>query len=231
VLAELATALSEADVQLYYQTALIGRRDLHLAPDPRGGAEMTLLRMLAFRPAAASGSAPAPAASAPKRNPEPVPEQSATNVAAAPEATPSTAEGEAWQDPDWIALAATLPLKGAARMLAINCAYLRRTGNTLYFSADRKAESVLTRERQQALGKALSAHFGETLSVDIALDDGAPAAGQLTPVQKESRDSDQRYAAARAALEADPNIKALKSMFGAELKSETIEPLTPRRPD
>ena len=51
--AELADALSAEDVQLFYQAAILGRRDLHLAPDPRSGAEMTLLRMLAFRPATA----------------------------------------------------------------------------------------------------------------------------------------------------------------------------------
>ncbi|HMW71543.1 MAG TPA: DNA polymerase III subunit gamma/tau, partial [Cellvibrionaceae bacterium] len=43
-------ALTPEDVQLFYQTALIGRRDLHLSPDPRAGFEMTLLRMLAFKP-------------------------------------------------------------------------------------------------------------------------------------------------------------------------------------
>ncbi|MBI3899233.1 MAG: DNA polymerase III subunit gamma/tau [Gammaproteobacteria bacterium] len=45
-----AAALPVEDVQLYYQIALLGRRDLPLAPDPRTGVEMTLLRMLAFRP-------------------------------------------------------------------------------------------------------------------------------------------------------------------------------------
>ncbi|HAV72194.1 MAG TPA: DNA polymerase III subunit gamma/tau, partial [Stenotrophomonas sp.] len=40
-------------VQLWYQMALGGRRDLHLAPSPRAGFEMAVLRMLAFRPAAA----------------------------------------------------------------------------------------------------------------------------------------------------------------------------------
>ena len=35
-------ALTPEDVQLFYQTALIGRRDLHLSPDPRAGFEMTL---------------------------------------------------------------------------------------------------------------------------------------------------------------------------------------------
>ncbi|TVP88826.1 MAG: DNA polymerase III subunit gamma/tau [Pseudomonadaceae bacterium] len=47
---ELARAISAEDVQLFYQLALHGRRDLPLAPEPRGGFEMTLLRMLAFRP-------------------------------------------------------------------------------------------------------------------------------------------------------------------------------------
>lgn len=42
--------LSPEDVQLYYQIALLGQADLPLAPDPRTGMEMVLLRMLAFRP-------------------------------------------------------------------------------------------------------------------------------------------------------------------------------------
>jgi len=55
----LASALPAEDVQFYYQMGLIGRRDLPLAPDPRGGFEMVLLRMLAFRPAD-SDDAPKP---------------------------------------------------------------------------------------------------------------------------------------------------------------------------
>lgn len=46
----LAAGLPAEEVQLYYQLAIEGRRDLPLAPDPRTGLEMTLLRMLAFRP-------------------------------------------------------------------------------------------------------------------------------------------------------------------------------------
>ncbi|MDB6158520.1 MAG: polymerase subunit gamma/tau [Gammaproteobacteria bacterium] len=50
VLERLAKAIAPEDVQLFYQTAITGRRDLVLAPDPRSGFEMTLLRMIAFRP-------------------------------------------------------------------------------------------------------------------------------------------------------------------------------------
>ena len=47
---KLLELLSAEDIQLYYQIALNGRRDLPLAPDQRNGLEMVLLRMLAFRP-------------------------------------------------------------------------------------------------------------------------------------------------------------------------------------
>ncbi|QRY78421.1 DNA polymerase III subunit gamma/tau [Pseudomonas sp. PDNC002] len=56
----LAQALPAEDVQFYYQMGLIGRRDLPLAPDPRSGFEMVLLRMLAFRPADADGAPRSP---------------------------------------------------------------------------------------------------------------------------------------------------------------------------
>ena len=49
-LRQLAAQLAPEDVQLFYQIALIGRRDLYLSPEPRGGLEMVLLRMLCFRP-------------------------------------------------------------------------------------------------------------------------------------------------------------------------------------
>ena len=65
LLERLAGALAPEDVQLFYQTAIIGRRDLPLAPDPRSGFEMTLLRMIAFRPAGeAARHAPQPAGTA-----------------------------------------------------------------------------------------------------------------------------------------------------------------------
>ena len=55
----LAARMGQEDVQLYYQIATLGRRDLPWAPDPRSGLEMTLLRMLAFRPAGSEEIPPA----------------------------------------------------------------------------------------------------------------------------------------------------------------------------
>ena len=56
--ARLAGELSPEDVQLYYEIGLRGRRDLALAPDPRLGFEMTVLRMLAFTPDAEAEPVP-----------------------------------------------------------------------------------------------------------------------------------------------------------------------------
>jgi DNA polymerase-3 subunit gamma/tau len=54
--ADLAQAMSASDVQLYYQIALNGRADLPASPSPKMGFEMTLLRMLAFRPESAEAA-------------------------------------------------------------------------------------------------------------------------------------------------------------------------------
>jgi DNA polymerase-3 subunit gamma/tau len=50
--AALASSMTAEDTQLFYQIAINGKRDMALASDPRSGFEMTLLRMVAFRPAA-----------------------------------------------------------------------------------------------------------------------------------------------------------------------------------
>jgi len=56
MIAALASKLTPEDVQLYYQIGLVGQRDLDLAPDPRSGFEMVMLRMLTFRPVGAASA-------------------------------------------------------------------------------------------------------------------------------------------------------------------------------
>lgn len=95
----LARRLSAEDAQLFYQAALMGRKDLAVTPDARMGFEMTLLRMLAFRPGTDRREPPAvsregsAAASAPKDEPEPSQEAAgAGDHTAAPAATPAEPE-------------------------------------------------------------------------------------------------------------------------------------------
>ena len=218
VVGELAGLFEPADVQLYYQVAIMGRRDLPLAPDPRSGAEMTLLRMLAFRPtadnAAGAGSNDKPAAKSPAK------------VAAGAKAKPAAA-AHGWQDPDWGQLMGDLGLTGSLRMLAGSCALDKREGDTVYFRLDPLSEPLLTRQRKDALAAALSRYFGEQLNVDIRIAESTPE----TPHVQENRMADARLDAARESLESDPNVQALKTMFGAELKADSIEPLDTTRSD
>jgi DNA polymerase-3 subunit gamma/tau len=69
----LAQAMSPSMIQLLYQVALTGKRDLPLAPDPRAGMEMTLLRMLNFAPIghqAEAGSLPSGIGAPPAKKPD-----------------------------------------------------------------------------------------------------------------------------------------------------------------
>ena len=217
IVAELAAAFEPADVQLYYQTAIMGRRDLPLAPDPRSGAEMTLLRMLAFRPAADNAAGAGSSGKAATQPP----------AKATAGAKPKAAASAGWQDPDWMQLMGDLGLTGSLRMLAGSCALDRREGDTVYFRLDPLSEPLLTRQRKDGLAAALSRHFGEKLSVDIRVAESTPE----TPHLQENRQADARLAAARESLESDPNVQALKTMFGAELKADSIEPLDTTRSD
>ncbi len=209
-LATFASEIAPEDVQLFYQIALIGRRDLYLAPDPKSGAEMTLLRMLAFQPADASGTfarsgkAKADPAMPPKKDSKP-------------------ADGE---KPDWSELVNVIGLSGAAKMLASNCAFVSRDGNVMRLRLDAKSESFLTKSAEKNMKEALCRHFGESLRIAISI--GEPESA--TPAQQEARRVDAQYEAARASIEADPNVKALKDLFGAEINPDSIEPIRNQPP-
>ena len=83
-LAALVADMDPQSAQLAYQIVVLGRRDLGLAPDERTGLEMTILRLLAFRPEVVEAVAPPAVRAAPMRvASSAAPHVSAPNVAAA----------------------------------------------------------------------------------------------------------------------------------------------------
>ena len=209
------------DLQLFYQIAIVGRRDLQMAPDPRSGVEMTLLRMLSFQPAGEGGGGQtavrqrSTAASAPSAPSRPSAEPAATRPAAEPAAAqPATS----WVEPDWSELVPRLKLRGIDGLLASNCALRGRDGNVVELALDKSAETYLTRARQETLQKALSEHFGERLKIEITVG----GCEKETPLQKKSREESEDLKARREGLETDPNVVAMKNMFGATLDPESV---------
>ena len=88
-------ALSAEAVQLYYQIALIGYRDLHIGPDPKTGFEMTLLRMLAFAPDAGSAARVAAAREPASSSAPAAPPETEAGMSARRAARPASDEGAA----------------------------------------------------------------------------------------------------------------------------------------
>ncbi len=212
----LAQTISQEDVQLFYQIALIGRRDLYLSPNPRGGFEMVLLRMLAFRPAEQDGSHDISSGKvATKSTPRP---KVASKIS--PSKTSKKPQA-AWRDDvEWQALIAQLPLQGATKQLAANCVLAGREGATIQLRLDPLGQSLLTDNLKGRLAKALSEYFGEGLKVQVTLAEQP----EDTLVRKKNEAERQRQVDARRSIESDPHVKALQEQFGATLDPQSIKP-------
>ena len=204
----LAARIPAEDLQLYYQLAIVGRRDLDLAPDQRSGFEMVLLRMLAFRPAEA--------ADAVTRTPR-------SGSAAVPPDVKDAAEsaGRSEAGDSWRSMIAALDVQGAARQLAINCTLAAREQNQLRLSLDPRGAHFRTRQTEETLAGALSRILGTPVQLQIEL---APEATQ-TPARELAQAAEERLQAARVELESDPTVRALKERLGATLIPDSIKPL------
>jgi len=220
VLREPARQLSPEDVQLFYQIALIGRRDLFLAADARSGLDMVLLRMLAFRPAVATTAPPGSmppvrrAAVSPASVPAAREPQTTARTTAA---VPPPVNGESWGE-----LVAALDLTGLVRELANHTVLERREAGTLHLTLDQGYANLLNKEREQVLGDALGRRLGEAVTLRITL--GQPAAE--TPAREKQRVQSERQQAATAEILGDPGVQALQEQFGARVNLDSIRPKT-----
>jgi len=216
LLKELAATISAEDMQLYYQTAILGRRDLPFAPDPRTGFEMTLVRMLAFRPAGgaavvtpAGGGGARIAVSAPGSGT--LPSTTAAAVVRPAAAGPI--------DPvQWSRVIGDLDVAGAARQLATHCALVEHSGNTLKLAVDSKV--ARTPPQVEKLAQALAKYLGGHVKLEF-VDGTAPVE---TPAQTGERRSAEALETARRVLEDDPAVREMKSRFGATLHPESVRP-------
>ena len=216
----LAQAFSAEDVQLFYQIALLGRRDMYLAPDEFAGFSMTLLRMLAFIPASEAGE------KASKKAVEAVPSSRAVHSAAVTErvvSEPQPAQDEAHKiffDGDWPTLVSRLKLGGMAGMLAQHCELKNHADAHLELCVPEAHKHLLEKPYQDKLKTALDAHFGKPVKLSFSM--GAVAG--MTPARLQGQEKQERQAQAIAAIEQDPLVRELVDQFDAKIIESSIQP-------
>jgi DNA polymerase-3 subunit gamma/tau len=229
----LAQRLAPEMVQLYYQIALTGRRDLSLAPDEFGGFTMTLMRMLAFVPREAIAApvratppvsqerAPSAATSQPARSAAAPAVRTASAAAVVPAPSDnSAAAGTLASNEDWITLVAALNAGGMAQMLARNCELKSFDGRRLELTVPPEHRHLLDPAYQEKLTVAIRAKLG-AVRVNIAVGDhsGASLAALEGQVQQ------ARMAKAIASIEADPFVRDMVDNLDAKLIETSIKPL------
>jgi DNA polymerase III subunit gamma/tau len=255
LLERLAKQLSPEDVQLFYQTAIVGRRDLALAPDPRSGFEMTLVRMIAFRPAEGAAASPRAAAD-PKVPPRPVAAtQPGVAMRAAVEVRPSPRTEEARsanpartgppdQDArerrkaptsavDTTAAAPGQPSAAWDAILAqldLQGAARQLAGNCVLLARQgpvvRLGLDPRTKlMRTPSLEDKLAHALSKYFGEPVRLEFETAVLGAVTPAAADERSSVEELESARRALESDPGVQGLRERFGATLLPDSVRPL------
>lgn len=240
---KIARALTAEDAQLFYQTALTGKRDLELSPDSRQGFEMILLRMLAFRPVtvidaglnpqniqdAALPKQTAGEGGAPVKKPlEPAETSSGGNSGTTRQVLPKVeAEGGSGSFElqnltveNWYQLLDMLGLKGIVHNIASHCELRERTDRDLHFVLDENHAALLNDTHGEKLRLALENFFGKPLRV--MLETGKVESE--TPAMRLSRLAELRQAQAVDAIEGDLQLQALITRFDGELDRSSIHP-------
>jgi DNA polymerase-3 subunit gamma/tau len=242
--AAFATAFSPESIQLAYQICAQGRADLALAPDEATGFTMTLLRLLAFEPAAtlpavARGeraaiaappsrqTAPAPRPVPPSRDAAPV-----TNIAAVlpPPATPAPVRSAAPAGPvvalpedpaAWTGFVAALKLTGMAAQLAAQTELIAVNNNALTLALPVAHKHLADKVFADKLKVALEQATGRRLL--LAFEVGAATESSLAATEKRER-ADAK-AKGEAAFRDEPFVRDLLATFDGQVKTETITPL------
>jgi DNA polymerase III subunit gamma/tau len=206
-LAQLASLLTPEDVQLYYQIALLGQKDLELAIDSRSGFEMLMLRMLTFRPITLDTMAtkPAPVTTMPSSQVSP------PALVTAPQVQQS--------NNDWASIVSSLNLRAMAKELANNCTLESMDDKVCNLLID---ESIIRGSlAEDQLQKALQAYCGNAIklvfkSQKTLLD---------TPALQQRKAQQDKQQAAVDSIYADSTVQALTTEFDARILPDSIEPL------
>ena len=209
-MAAMAGQFDKEDVQLYYQIALNGRRDLPGAPEPRTGFEMTMIRMLAFRPAVATTGG---------RTQPVVP--IASNSSSVPSikiSAPAQVKSEA--APEWQKVINDLELSGLVKEFAGHCVLKEQGQNRIHLVLRPAQEHLLKTTQKDKLQKAITDRFGMDIKLIISVEES----GTMTPTQQKQQAEQDRQTQEKASFQQDPFVKEMQDTFNATIDLNSIQP-------
>ena len=221
-LSEYDNSFDSEEIQLNYQIALMGRRDLDLAPSHKVGFEMCLLRMIAFKPDSSEEISKKDQTIKSKENVSEKNPKSTVNTKKNNKKTTSFEDSISIKSEKliWSELVDELGINGATKTLADNCSFLRKERDTIYLVLDKKSSSYYSKEREGNLSKALSIFFKKTIVIKIDVGDLQTE----TPNQEKIREKNEKHDEAILGLQIDPKIKEIENTFsGASLDSDSIK--------
>ncbi|WP_207061290.1 DNA polymerase III subunit gamma/tau [Motiliproteus sp. SC1-56] len=173
-------------------------------------------------PVAPATPASPPAAEPPPKKPEPL---GSTQAVATPGLVKTAAPGSLAEldGPGWIAVLEAIGLTGMTYNIAANAALEGVSGNRLEFLLSSQQMHLFNDTHRQRMEQALSTYFDTPVQVQISEGQGRDE----TPAQYRERRRRERHAEAVAALENDPNVRAVIANFDARLEPESIKPVDP----
>lgn len=203
---QLAKQFSSEDIQLYYQIALIGRRDLALTPSPQQGFEMTMLRMLAFKPVEIQETQP------------PVKEQVKKSTVAKQSITPTetvaTKPAVTGLLHDWREILPKLELNGMAYALASNCTLLSQTDARVELALSISHQPMLNQKLKERIAEALGRLMNKPIQLEITI----TADELVTPHKQQLQEQESQLSSAKKRVLEDPRIKQLIDMYDATVE-------------
>jgi DNA polymerase-3 subunit gamma/tau len=218
LLHELSTLITAEDVQLYYQIALIGQKDLELAPNAQMGFEMLMLRMLTFKPMSLS----------PKKNVKLTPLKVIKNPSAVinhpPESKIETVPVESRANNTWVMMIQTMGLTALTKELAKNCNLMGVDEQYCYLEMN--ANEKPYGNSKEKLEMALQHYYQKPLKLKISSQKSNNVA---TPALQQQQLKANKQREAVDSVNTDENIQALRKHFDARILPDTtvaIDPLT-----
>ncbi len=239
LLLELADKLSAETLQLYYQIALLGRRDIALAPDEYAGFTMTLLRMLAFAPqdseknTQARRQAPATTSlNVGTTTPHAETRSAIPQLAATPTAPVENIQSNALEgapvlvprvvnfDGNWRNLVENHLKLGLARALAQQCELISYDDDSLTLRVAESQKHLVNANYQNKLSEAIQQHFGRKIRLQIEVGTHA-----YTPAQQNAEEKAELMQSTETAMMQDSFVQNLINDFGATVIKDSIKPI------